>query len=206
MKKTILTCLLAFGSVIAASAGTIGPSCGSCFGGTYSLNGSLLNSNGGNETWRFTYTLQTQSVGTSNVSYISSIAAKVTSDVISASTVSNPTGGTWSNPKIDTGLNNSGCSGSGSGWVCIAWSSGSRLLTGSTAAASYSWVFDVTMASGSLLADASIKANFDPANGKILSEKISVPEGGLPLEFPLLLSGVGGWMFYSRRRSSKAAL
>lgn len=205
MKKTILIGIAALLSTIAANAGTIGPSCGSCYGGTYSLGGYMVSSTATTETWRYTYTLETQGVTASDVSFISSLAAKVTSSLISASTVSGPTGGTWTNPVLNSGLTDAGCNGSGNGFICIAWLGGDKLKTGSTAASSYTWVFDVKMDAGTSLVDPSIKADFDPATGRLLSEKITVPEGGLPLELPLLLSGVGGWMFYSRRRSSKAA-
>lgn len=206
MKKFILIGLGALLSTIAANAGTIGPSCGSCFGGTYSLGGYQVSSTATTETWRYTFTLETQGVTATDVSYIASLAAKVSTGLISATTVSGPTGGSWSAPLLNSGLTDAGCNGSGTGFICIAWLGGDKLKTGATAASSYSWVFDVKMDAGTSLIDASIKADFDPATGRLLSEKITVPEGGLPLELPLLLSGVGGWMFYSRRRQSKATV
>ena len=206
MKKFILLGLGTLLSTIAANAGTIGPSCGSCFGGTYSLGGYQVSSTATTETWRYTFTLETRGVTATDVSYIASLAAKVSTGLISATTVSGPTGGSWSSPLLNSGLTDAGCNGNGTGFICIAWLGGDKLKTGATAASSYAWVFDVKMDAGTSLIDASIKADFDPAAGRLLSEKISVPEGGLPLELPVLLSGVGGWMFYSRRRQSKATV
>lgn len=206
MQKLII--VLALGTLSSvAIAGTIGPSCGSCFGGTYTLDALYLNGNATAETWRIKYTLETQNVTGSGISYVGSIAAKVSSNMLDFYAVSggNPTTGGWTNPKLG-GLNNAGCTGSGAGWVCIAWTGvGDKLLTGASAPASYSWVFDVKMATGSLLSsDASIKANFDPASGKLLSEKITVPEGPSP-EVPILLSGLGLWMFGRNRWKRRMA-
>ena len=159
----------------------------------------MISSAGGTEVWQFTYTLMTQNVIQSNVSYVGSIAAKVTSGLVSASTVSNPTGGSWTTPAINTNANSSGCGGNGNGWVCIAWNSGAQLLTGPSAAASYSWVFDVTAKSGTILGTGSIQAKFDPATGVLLSENIHVPEGG-HFELPILLCGLGLWMLIRARK------
>jgi hypothetical protein len=199
--------LVALAGVLAtagASAGTIGPSCGSCFGGTYSLNGYLVSSNGSVDVWQYTYTLMTQGVTGSGISYVGSLAAKVTTDLISVVTVGSPDFTGWSNPALNTNVNNSGCDGSGNGWICIAWQPlGAQVLTGASAASSYSWTFQATMKTGTNLADASIQANFDPANGKILSETVHVPEGGAAIELAAMLSGLGLLRFVqarSRRR------
>jgi len=196
-------------SAAVAGAGTIGPSCGSCYGGTYSLDGQLLSAFG-IETWRFTYTLETQGVTDPSVSFVSSLAAKVTSSLVLASTVTNPSLGSWTS-SLNTNLNNNDCSGSGAGWICIAYTGlGGKLLTGASAASSYSWVFDATIAAGSVLSTASIQANFAPANGKILSEPIltgSVPlPEGMPFELPLMLTGFGLWMYAQARYRRRLTL
>jgi len=213
MKTVGVMAMMGLLSAAVAGAGTIGPSCGSCFGGTYSLNGVLQSSIAGLETWRFTYTLETQGVTDSTISYVSSLAAKVTSSVILASTVTNPSGSllSWTTPALNTNLNNSDCSGNGAGWICIAYTGlGGKLLTGASAASSYSWVFDATMAAGSVLSTASIQANFAPANGKILSEPIltgSVPlPEGMPFELPLMLTGFGLWMYAQARYRRRLTL
>ena len=181
------------------SAGTIGPSCGSCFGGIYTLSGVMTASDATTETWQFTYELDTTGYnGGGNVSYVGSIAAKVTSSLISASTVSNPTTGGWTSLAPNTNVNNAGCDGSGAGWVCIAWTSGSKMgVAGS--GGDYKWVFSVTMAKGSLLDIGSIQANYDPANGKIMSEKIATPEGSAG-ELPIAISCLGLWMLWHQRK------
>jgi hypothetical protein len=204
MRAWVLLTLAGLASSAAASAGTIGPNCSTCFGGTYTLDRNFVGSTATTETWQFTYTLDTRNVNINNVTYVGSIAAKVSSSLDSTLTDVKPTGGVWTNPAANTNISNSGCDGSGSGWVCIAWNSGTQLLTGAAAPAPYSWVFEVTANTGAFLSEASIQANFDPANGKILSESIHVPEG-MPYELPVLLSGLGLWMLVqvrSKRRMS----
>jgi hypothetical protein len=60
------------------------------------------------------------------------------------------------------------------------------------------------MKSGSLLDVGSIQADFDPAPGVLLSEKIGVPEG-TPGELPVLLSGFGVFLIWKKRSSHRAA-
>jgi hypothetical protein len=104
-----------------------------------------------------------------------------------------PTDGSWLD--VTGGLSNGGCNGAGGGWVCIQWSSGNQILVGGV----YEWVFDVTVKKGSLLDVGSIKANFDPPNGLILSENIAVavPEGGAA-ELMLMLGGLSLFLFWRR--------
>ncbi len=207
MKKALLVACAGAILAMTASAATIGPSCGSCFGGTYSLDGFMVSSAAGLETWQYTYTLFTQNVNISGVSYVGSIAAKVTTGLVSAATLSGPNvGGVWTSPALNTNVNNAGCDGNGNGWVCIRWLGGAQMLTGASApAGGYSWVFDVVMGAGTSIDAASIKTNFDPANGKILSETINVAEGGAPIELPLITVGLGAWMFWKDRSNRRAA-
>jgi hypothetical protein len=192
-------------SSAALTAGTIGPDCGSCFGGVYSVSADLLSTAGLQQTWRVTYDLDlTGYNGPSTATYVSAVAAKVVSgpnlyDWETAVPGGTPTNGTW----VDKtgGLSNGGCNGSGGGWVCLQWTSGAQLLVGSA----YTWVFDVTIQSGTLLDIGSIKADFDPGNGIILSENINVPgvrvpEGGAA-ELTLLLGGLGLLYVWNIKRS-----
>src|SRR5688572_26373978 len=119
MRKLLIVLAVSVFTSLAASAGTIGPSCGSCFGGTYTLDAHFLSSSAGSESWRITYTLETQGVTDADVTYVGSIAAKVTSNMLAVTTVQNPTStaGNWTIPSPG-GLNSNGCSGSGSGWAC----------------------------------------------------------------------------------------
>ena len=206
-QKILYAVLLLLVFTFGISAGTIGPSCSSCFGGIYTLSGALQSTNGKRETWRITYDLDVSGYnGPSKATYISAIAAKVVSGakLLRVTTVSTPTSGIWK--KKPGGLSNSGCDGSGSGWVCLQWKSGDKLLLG-PGTPIYSWVFDVTMKAGSLKSnDALIKADFNPRKGRILSEKIGVgvkvPEG-VTGELPLLLSGLTlSLIWWKRRRLS----
>jgi hypothetical protein len=184
-------------SALSLNAGSIGPDCGTCFGGVYSLSGTLLEATGGQERWRIRYDLDLSGYTGPATHYVSSIAAKVVSDsgLISAATVSNPTAGTWK--ELQGGQANAGCKDTGSGWVCLQWLSGAKLAVGSN----YSWIFDVNVTPGTLqTSNASIKANFNPSNGLILSETttINVPEG-VPGELPMLLSGLALFLIWRQR-------
>jgi hypothetical protein len=135
--------------------------------------------------------------GPAEATFVSALAAKVTSgpNLYSWNTVipgGTPTGGTW----VDAvgNLNSGGCGGSGGGWVCLQWTAGDQLLVGGT----YSWVFDVTIKKGTLMDVASIQANFDPPTGVLLSEKITVPEGGAT-ELLLSLSGLGVFLLWRNK-------
>lgn len=185
------------------SAATIGPDCDSCFGGVYSLSAGLLSTVGTQETWRVTYDLDlTGYDGPAEATFVSALAAKVTSgpNLYSWNTVipgGTPTGGTW----VDAvgNLNSGGCGGSGGGWVCLQWTSGTQLLVGSA----YEWVFDVTIKAGTLMDVASVQANFDPPTGLLMSEKVAVPEGGA-VELPMLLTGLGLLLLWRRKALSSA--
>jgi len=207
MKMRAVSFAFAMGLLLSAGvlqAGTIGPLCDSCFGGIYSLESTLIDDSiSGVETWRIEYGLDLSGFSsTPDADYVTSLAAKVVSkpNLISWDTVmpgGTPTLGVW----IDTlgGLNSGDCSGSGGGWVCIEWSSGDQLLTGTST--DYSWVFDVTIKAGTLIEDAaSIKANFGPPQGLLMSEKIALPESA-PMELPLLLTGLVALICVGRKRT-----
>ena len=211
MKKFLIVMAVAALASVTLSAGTIqGADClnNSCFGGIYTLDATYVSGTATTEMWRIEYKLDTRGIAESGVSYIGSIAAKVTSDKNAvATTVINPTSGGWSAP-VPGNLNSNGCGGKGAGWFCIAWAGpANQLLTGAGADPSYSWVFNVQMKAGSFLNTASIKANFDPAEGKLMSENINVPEGSSP-ELPMVLSALGLWMFgrnrWKRRMAAQA--
>ena len=193
---------------LAAQGGTLGPTCGSCFGGIYTVDAALLDCNvGGLERWQIAYTLDLRGVNEPGVSFVSQIAIKVVEGDLALNRyalVDNPTNQNWN---VQTGqLSNNGCTGSGSGWLCLAYAgpnATSNMLTG-TPGSVYTWRFTIDINPGTLASVGSIKANFDPANGKLLSEKIQVPEG-VSGELPLLLSGLGFLAFWSRRYSTKTS-
>jgi hypothetical protein len=119
-------------------------------------------------------------------------------DIVSGSLslVSNP-GGTWGT--VDTGsLSNGGCGGNGGAFVCASSTTGGvTVANGGT----YTWVWDFTLASGSVIdsvGDVHIGANYDPANGQIVSQTgASVPEPGV---LSLLGLGMLGLVVASRKR------
>ena len=181
------------------SAGTVGPNCATCYGGVYSLDGTLLNSGALTETWRYTYTVDTTgitSLGSST--YIASLAAQVSSTAILAITSVNPTAGNWSVALPNVGASSIGCTDPGFGWACIQYLSGDKIGLGANGG-TYQWVFDVLMVKGSALSDVSIEANFDPTLTKFMSGTIHTPEG-VPTELPVTLSLLGVWMLWQRRK------
>jgi PEP-CTERM motif len=114
--------------------------------------------------------------GTDN--YIQSVDVKFDSS-LSAATLdaahSLNIGSGWSTaPNVS--LNNSNCSGSGSGFIC-SQDSGSGLAV--VQGGDYKWVWDVTTATGSNLTDTiHIGANYNPAMGYIVSQEVATPEPG----------------------------
>lgn len=177
----------------------------SCQGSTYTLSygGAPLPDNDlAHETFRITYTIDTSTYTGSGVR-IDNVALKVSAQTTSVSLVDAPGGqanlaNNWQ--WISGGLNNSGCSGSGSGFSCANDISPSgvapTLKPGS--GATYSWVFDVTVDNGTLFTgpgEASIKARYVDANGNkvgdLVSEKITVPEASATVLLGMALVGVG---------------
>jgi hypothetical protein len=208
-QRVLLGCtlMILLGLSTTAFAGTIGPSCGSCFGGIYNLDATLTAEDSTTQTYLVTYSLDLSGVNVSGVTYVGQIAAKLVAgpNFVSAVLVSPPTGNLtdmlyWSQ---STGnLNNNGCDGSGGGWVCLAWTgpAGTEMTVGNPTD-KYSWQFLLKVKKNTLQTDASIQANFDPATGILMSEKIHVPEPSSAEDLALGL----GWGFlllwwYNRRR------
>ena len=201
MRRSVLVTVLAL-LVLGATglnAGTIGPVCGSCFGGTYSLELSNGVIGPTTEAWDVTYSILSFDEtlypgGSFGADYISALAAKVSSSVMSVASLSTPTG---FNAPVAQSYNNGsgGCTGpSTTGAVCI--DGGNILLAGLSSPVS--WSYRVTIPLGSLVSDPSIKANFDPSRGQLLSEKITVPEGAAG-ELPIFLSGLGVILLWRKR-------
>ncbi len=188
------------------NADWIGPSdCTTCFGSAYALmNLGRTGATATTETWKFAYTIDTSRYTGLPGDYIGSVAVKVSSKLLDATLLSAPGGdvNVWFASR-NTGLNNAGCKGGGSGWVCF--SGGNISLTPvHSVDPVYTWDFTVTIPTGALLDTASIKANYDPRNGWITSESVSVPDGGSP-EWPLAVFGIGFWVWWQKRSKSLMA-
>jgi hypothetical protein len=90
-------------------------------------------------------------------------------------------------------VDNSGCNTNGGGGFVCSVDSGSGLAI--TQGGDYKWVWDVTT-SGNLTDAITIKVNYDPHNGYIISQDINVPEPGT---LALLSLGLFGLIFVRRR-------
>lgn len=193
--RIAIVAMLGLFCTIGVHADTIGPSCSSCFGMTYTINNNgVVSSTATTQTYQIVYTINTTGSSLVSTDYISQVALKVTNSALGVSLVSSPAG-TWA-LSTNTNISNNGCSGNGSGWVCAGSTSNLTFLNGS----SYSWTFNITMATGSLLDVASIQANFDPPTGLLMSEKVNVPE---PSSLALLGSSVLGLLGITRRKFFK---
>ena len=182
----------------ALQAGSIGPNCGSCFGGVYTVDATqLADSSQTTDTWRITYSLNLSQYTGWPIDFVRSLAAQVVSaaDFISAGPVfTAPTSGPWTMTSGNVSNSQGGCSGNTSnGWVCLEYDgsildwNALRVGTNNT----YSWIFDVNVRQNSFRGLVNIQANFDPAIGRFMSESVSVsvPEGNVS-ELPMLLGGI----------------
>lgn len=139
---------------------------------------------------------------------LSNVGIKVSESVQSASLVSAPsTFQTGSLGDVSNGLNAGGCSGSGSGFLCV---SGSQALAGNyggSNAADFSFSFLVNLANG-VSFDAAldgvggiVKARYTLGGDKVgalVSETIpAIPE---PSTYALMLAGLAAVGFVARRR------
>jgi hypothetical protein len=94
---------------------------------------------------------------------------------------------------VNSTINNADCSTNGGGGFVCSVDSGSGLAI--TQGGDYKWVWDVTT-SGNLTDAITIKVNYDPHNGYIISQDVAVPEPGT---LALLSMGLLGLMFVRRR-------
>ncbi len=168
MKKLVMA--LAIAVVVltmapTAKADSIGPNCGSCNGGIYTLtySGAPISSTSTTQTFQITLTIDTSGVAAFLAPAvpvaIDAVAIKVSSSASAASIVAAPGGiGNWL--LVPGGINAGGCSESGGGFECADWiASGAGAAIGGI----LQWTFDVTMPTGSLftgLNAASIKARY----------------------------------------------
>jgi hypothetical protein len=170
MKKLLGLALIALGSMASgAMADPIGPDCGagSCFGSIYTLFYSGTAESSTATTQTFDIELDINAAGyTGTGSFINSVDLKVVSAAgfVSGSLDFAPGGiGVWT--YSDGGLNANGCKGGADGFVCAEDSTHAPV----PAVGTYSWIFDVTVATGTLLTApgaASIQTLYVDATGK----------------------------------------
>ncbi|MGH8750983.1 MAG: PEP-CTERM sorting domain-containing protein, partial [Burkholderiales bacterium] len=145
-------------------------------------------------------------------SFLDQVAVKVSSSLFASSLFSAPSGtANWL--LVDGGINASGCSGSGSGFLCA--NSDAALNSGkgvSVPDGTYSWVFDLTVDNGTLFTDlneASVKGRFvDSAGAKVgdlVSENVTLLAVPEPEIYAMLGIGLALMGFVGRRRKQAAA-
>lgn len=214
-----LALLVAVGTV---DADSIGP-CGSCDDAIYTLHYSgtaLPDAAPLHETFRITLDIDTDAYSGGG-SFLDNVAVKVSSSVTAATLFAAPGGvSDWTAPSLNTGLNANGCSGGGSGFLCIDGlansGNGVAVTTGNGPGVDYAFVFDITVNNGALFTgvdQASMKARYvDSSNekvGALLSEEITLqtttvhtPE---PSTWLLLATGVIGLLGCGWRRRQRVA-
>jgi hypothetical protein len=219
MRSLLLTCfsaasLLAVLGASPSEAIPIGPDCGTCQGSIYDLSyGPIpVSTTATTETWRIVYSIDTAGYDGAG-EFINTVAFKASSEFVTASLISAP--GDFANwVEMSGGLNAAGCSGSGSGFDCVAFRAAVSLAP-SVPGGTYTWVFDVEVASASLFTgtdEASVKARYVTDTGSkagaLVSESItlstystpSVPE---PASASLLAAAAAGFEL-ARRRAGPA--
>lgn len=202
----LLICCLGAGNV---KAGVIGPMCGSCEGGVYTLTYTNFQNIGVNDQVDISLTFDTTSY-TGGGLYINAVAVKIAPSIVSATLTSTPlsapSGSSWNT--FDGGLNALGCSGAGSGFTCTE-STGYGALV-SVLSNTFTW--RITIPTGTLFTgegQASIKGLYTDAQGNkvenILSEGITLTPGGddnqvpEPMTFVLMSAGLVGIAVLRRR-------
>jgi len=206
--KALLLTAFAFAGT-SAFADPIGgpndPPCATCFGSVYTLEYVADT----NDPLHFTISLTIDTSDYSGAgSFISAVSIKVASQIEATSglTTPPPGTGTWTDAFGQVNSATGDCSGGGSGWLCAS-STDNLAVVGDGLV--YTWIFDVYVDNinrwmlDSL--EASIKANYDPPEGLITSENITLQNGGPPNETPepqtLALLGLGLLaLAYVRRR------
>jgi hypothetical protein len=205
----VAICLMLPASANADAIFAVGPNCGSCYGGTYSLNFVGANS-GTNFTVTLTITTPTASTAPAGGDYISSVEFGDGKQISSAQLTSTTAGtlANWS-ATVYGNLNDAGCHAGNAPNACnnqVLNKLGDytqALANGST----YSWTWDVVFAQAGLdtnTADMHIGAQYsnvdNTSNGLIVSESgggsTSVPE---PAGIVLVAGGMLGLGAFRRR-------
>ncbi len=200
-----------------ANATPIGPNCLTCQGSIYELtySGSPISSTPTTQTFEVTLTINPTNFTPSGTNpappyFIEAVAPKVTSMENSVTLVNAPgVLGNWTT--VNGGINAAGCSMAGAGFVCAEDATPpSKVPLGDAPvpfAGTYTWVFDLTIPTGTLLTDAnaaSIKVHYSDSKGNkvgaLVSEPITLEI--IPEPSTLLLVGVGLALLTKRRQST----
>lgn len=201
MSLFLLFALFVLFLVVPVQAGTIGPNCPSCQGGIYNLSYNLISSAGGTDTLDLFLTVDT-SAYTGGGLFINAVAPKVAPSLsnftLLSSPLSSPAGTTWTT--VDGGLNATGCSGAGAGFLCT----GSDGLGADLNAIVNSWSWRIQIATGTLLdglGEASVKVLYVGLDGvkvgALVSEPITLTQndpgdpGNIPETNPIIVIGAG---------------
>jgi hypothetical protein len=197
-------CLFAIGTH--AEASTIGPSCPSCFGSTYTLT---YTATGTPNVFDINLAVDTTGYTGASTNLLNAASLKIVSQNSQISSISLLTPPSGFSGTIDGGVNASGCSGAGSGYFC-SQSSGNGLQVGQ-AGDIYNFDWQVTVANPSDFltgADlASVKVLYVNSQGSqagITSENITLDPGTSvvpePSSFVLLGTGLLGAAGLVRRK------
>lgn len=184
---------LGYGS---AKADTIGPSCGSCLGSSYTLT---YTTTANPDVFNIFLTVDTTGFTNSSSDRLNSVSLKLVpqdSDIVSVSLLSAPaTFGTT----VSGGLNANGCGAGGGGFFCSESTGNGVPVAHVGDIYTFEWLLTLTSPSDLMLGEgaASVKAlyvNGDGQQNGITSEPITLDPGGsspVPEPSTLLMLGTG---------------